>query len=62
MRARASDLEAQRQLRDEIRYVLKLRRVLQSVDEPLPGARGLERLERDLDRLPRPGWLARFRP
>jgi hypothetical protein len=49
-------------LRDEIRYVLKLRRVLQSVEEPLPGARGLERLNAALDQLPRPGWLARFRP
>jgi hypothetical protein len=60
--SRVADLEAQRQLRDEIRYVLKLRRVLQSVEEPLPGARGLSRLNSALDQLPRPGWLARFRP
>jgi hypothetical protein len=55
-------LEAQRASRDEMRYMRKLRRAMQVADDPLPGRRGLDRLNRELDRLPRPGWLSRWIP
>ena len=61
MTRRVGDLEVQRRLSEEMRYLRKLRRALQATDERRPGAEGLDRLNRELDQLPRPGWLARWR-
>lgn len=60
MTDRVVTLRDQRELRDETRYLLRLREVLQAFDDPTPGAEGLARLNRDLDRLPRATWLTRL--